>query len=163
DTFEPETEGGAAGHDGPEGTYLPIRLDLDPIAGKNVKDIRPGDKILVRVIPENERANAFIDNARLRTESGFIRSAPFTVTSVIYPGKGVELIGKLQEGVYGRILEEQNVLVRMVEPVKPPPRAPQVPTQATLPDDKKQLLFIGAGLAGIAILAILLYFVITSL
>ncbi|MCS6971663.1 MAG: hypothetical protein NZL89_01435 [Leptospiraceae bacterium] len=162
DTLGQNEEQAAAVQDSPEGTYLPIKLDLDPIAGKNVKDIRPGDKILVRVIPENERANAFIDNARLRTESGFIRSAPFTVTSVIYPEKGVELIGKLQEGVYGRILEEQNVLVRMAEPVKPPTKAPQVSSQATLPDDKKQLLFIGAGLAGIAILAILLYFLITS-
>lgn len=164
DTLESDAKDGAsADHDSSEGIYLPIKLDLDPIAGKNVKDIRPGDKILVRVIPENERANAFIDNARLRTESGFIRSAPFTVTSVIYPGKGVELIGKLQEGVYGRILEEQNVLVRMAEPVKPPPKAPQIPSPVTLPDDKKQLLFIGVGLAGIAILAILLYFIITSL
>lgn len=147
-----------------DGIYLPVKLDLDPIAGKNVRDIRPGDKILVRVVPESERANAFIDGAGLRTESGFIRSAPFTITSVIYPGVGVELVGKLKDGIYGRILEEQNVLVRTIEPVKttPSPRA-QPLLSAALPDEKKQLMLIATGVLGIMLLGIILYWVISSL
>ncbi len=149
---------------GPDGVYLPVKLDLDPISGKDVKEIRPGDKILVRILPETERANAFIDGAGLRTESGFIRSAPFTVTSVIYPGVGVELVGKLKEGIYGKIVEEQNVLVRTVEAARAAaqPRA-QAPLAASLPDEKKQLTLIGIGVIGTAILGIVLYWVISSL
>jgi hypothetical protein len=149
---------------GPEGVYLPVKLDLDPISGKDVKEIRPGDKILVRILPETERANAFIDGAGLRTESGFVRSAPFTITSVIYPGVGVELIGKLKDGIYGKIVEEQNVLVRMATPVKPAaaPKA-QAPLAASLPDEKKQLILISIGVIGTAILGIVLYWVISSL
>lgn len=146
-----------------DGIYLPVKLDLDPIAGKNVREIRPGDKILVRIIPDSERANAFIDSAGLRTESGFIRSAPFTITSVIYPGVGVELVGKLKDGVYGKILEEQNVLVRTAEPVKAAAPRAQAPLAAALPNDKKQLTLIGAGAIGIFLLGIILYWVISSL
>jgi hypothetical protein len=149
---------------GADGIYLPVKLDLDPISGKDVKEIRPGDKILVRVLPETERANAFIDSAGLRTESGFIRSAPFTVTSVIYPGVGVEIVGKLKEGIYGKILEEQNVLVRMAQPVKAAtPAKAQVPLPTSIPDDRKQLTLIAIGIVGIALLGIALYWVISSL
>lgn len=157
----PAAEEGDVG--GPDGVYLPVKLDLDPISGRDVKEIRPGDKILVRVLPETERANAFIDGAGLRTESGFVRSAPFTVTSVIYPGVGVELIGKLKEGVYGKILEEQNVLVRTAEAVKAPaPPKAQPPLAASIPDEKKQLMLIGIGIIGAALLSIVLYWVISS-
>jgi hypothetical protein len=149
---------------GADGIYLPVKLDLDPISGKDVKEIRPGDKILVRVLPETERANAFIDGAGLRTESGFIRSAPFTVTSVIYPGVGVEIVGKLKDGIYGKILEEQNVLVRMAQPVKAAtPAKAQVPLPTSIPDDRKQLTLIAIGIVGIALLGIALYWVISSL
>lgn len=149
---------------GADGIYLPVKLDLDPISGKDVKEIRPGDKILVRVLPETERANAFIDSAGLRTESGFIRSAPFTVTSVIYPGVGVEIVGKLKDGIYGKILEEQNVLVRMAQPVKAAtPAKAQVPLPTSIPDDRKQLTLIAIGIVGIALLGIALYWVISSL
>ncbi|HMY10816.1 MAG TPA: hypothetical protein PKM44_14710 [Turneriella sp.] len=149
---------------GADGVYLPVKLDLDPISGKDVKEVRPGDKILVRVLPETERANAFIDGAGLRTDSGFVRSAPFTVTSVIYPGVGVELVGKLKEGIYGKIVEEQNVLVRTAEAVKSAasPKA-QAPLAASIPDEKKQLMLIGIGVIGTALLGIVLYWVISSL
>jgi hypothetical protein len=147
------------------GTYIPIKLDLDPITGRDVKDLRPGDKILVRVLPQNDRANAYIDTAGLRTESGFIKSASFIITSVTYPGIGVELVGKLSEGAYGRIVEEQNVLVRTTEPVKKPSAVAQAqaPLAASMPADKKQILVIGGGILGAAILGIILYFVISKL
>ncbi len=146
------------------GVYIPIKLDLDPIGGKDVKEIRPGDKILVRVLPQNDKANAFIDSNELRTESGFIKSAPFVVTSVTYPGVGVELIGKLVEGIYGRIIEEQNVLVRTGEAKKKqaPANAAQAPA-ASIPSEKKQMMVIIGGVIGIALLGILLYKIISSL
>lgn len=149
---------------GEEGLYIPVKLDLDPITGKDVKDLRPGDKILVRILPQTERANAFIDGAGLRTESGFIRSAPFVITSVTYPGVGVELVGKLKDGVYGRITEEQNVLVRTAEAPKAAtaPKA-QAPLASAMPGEKKQLMLIGIGIAGTAILGIILYWVVSSL
>jgi hypothetical protein len=146
--------------------YLPIKLDLDPISGKDVKSVRPGDTILVRVLPQNDKANAFIDNASLRTESGFIKSAPFAVTSVTYPGVGVELVGKIADGVYGRIIEEQNVLIRTSEAAKKQP-APGAQSSATLPvaspGEKKQLMMIGGGALGVGLLAVILYWVISSL
>jgi hypothetical protein len=150
---------------GESGTYLPVKLDLDPITGKDVKDVRPGDTILIRVLPQDDRANAFIDSAGLRTESGFIKSAPFVITSVTYPGVGVELVGRLKDGVYGRITEEQSVLIRTPETAKKPTTAPQAkaPLSSSLPAEKKQLMIIGAGVVGAAILAIILYSVISSL
>lgn len=146
-----------------DGVYLPVKLDLDPIAGKDVKQLRVGDTILVRVMPESDRANAFIDAAGLRSEEGFIRSAPFTVTSVTYPGVGLELVGKLKEGIYGKIVEEQNVLVRVPETGKAPSAGVRVPLAASIPNEKKQLMIIGVGLIGSAMLGILLYWVISSL
>ncbi|MBX3720789.1 MAG: hypothetical protein KF713_03055 [Turneriella sp.] len=160
-----KTEAADEGGGQESGNYLPIKLDLDPIGGRDVKELRPGDKILVRVLPQNDRANAYIDNAGLRMESGFIKSAPFIITSVMYPGVGVELVGKLGEGIYGRIVEEQNVLVRTTEAVKKAPAAAQAqaPLAASVPADKKQLLVIGGGAIGALILGIILYFVISKL
>lgn len=160
----PAESGNEAAPDG--GVYIPIKLDLDPIGGKDVKEIRPGDKILVRVLPQNDKANAFIDSNELRTESGFIKSAPFTVTSVTYPGVGVELIGKLVDGIYGRIVEEQNVLVRTGETNKKKPASSavaQAPLAASLPAEKKQMMVIIGGVIGIALLGILLYKIISAL
>jgi len=155
-----------ANAEGENGTYLPVKLDLDPITGKDVKEIRPGDTILIRVLPQDDRANAFIDSAGLRTESGFVKSAPFVITSVTYPGVGVELVGRLKEGVYGRIIEEQSVLVRTPESVKKPSGSAvqaKAPLSSSLPAEKKQLMIIGLGVGGAAILAIILYSVISSL
>ncbi|AFM12907.1 hypothetical protein [Turneriella parva] len=152
--------------EGENGTYLPVKLDLDPITGKDVKELRPGDTILIRVLPQDDRANAFIDGAGLRTESGFVKSAPFVITSVTYPGVGVELVGRLKDGVYGRIIEEQSVLVRTPEPVKKPAASAvqsKAPLSSSLPAEKKQLMVIGLGVLGAAILAIILYSVISSL
>lgn len=147
------------------GLYVPVKLDLDPIGGRDVKEIRPGDKILVRILPQTERANNFIDSNGLRTESGFIKSAPFVVTSLTYPGVGVELVGRLADGIYGRIVEEQNVLVRTGEaPKKSTQAAAQAaPLAASLPAEKKQMLVIVGGVIGIALLGILLYKIITAL
>lgn len=158
-----EESGNEAAPEG--GVYIPVKLDLDPIGGKDVKEIRPGDKILVRVLPQNDKANAFIDSNELRTESGFIKSAPFVVTSVTYPGVGVELVGKLVDGIYGRIIEEQNVLVRTSEAKKKAASAAvsQAPLAASLPAEKKQMLVIIGGVIGIALLGILLYKIISSL
>lgn len=164
---EADSEGSdSSAEPAPEGgSYIPVKLDLDPIGGKDVKEVRPGDKILVRVLPQSDRANTFIDSNGLRTESGFIKSAPFNVTSVTYPGVGVELVGKLADGVYGRIVEEQNVLVRTGDaPKKAPNAAAQAPAlAASLPAEKKQQLIIIGGVIGIALLAILLYKIISAL
>ncbi len=159
----PSEAGGEATPDG--GVYIPIKLDLDPIGGKDVKEIRPGDKILVRVLPQNDKANAFIDSNELRTESGFIKSAPFTVTSVTYPGVGVELVGKLTDGIYGRIVEEQNVLVRTEEVRKKTATATvaAAPVAAASQADKKQMMVIIGGVIGIAVLGIILYKILSSL
>jgi hypothetical protein len=164
DEDKTDDAGGGAGAE-ENGNYMPIKLDLDPISGRDVKELRPGDKILVRILPQNDRANAYIDTAGLRAESGFIKSAPFIITSVTYPGVGVELIGKLTEGVYGRIVEEQNVLVRTTEPVKKPASQPvaQAALASGTPGDKKQIMVIGGGIAGAVGLAIILYFVISKL
>lgn len=165
DSEDDAGEGDKNAASGESGTYLPVKLDLDPITGKDVKEVRPGDTILIRVLPQDDRANAFIDGAGLRTESGFIKSAPFVITSVTYPGVGVELVGRLKDGIYGRITEEQSVLIRTPESAKKPAAAPQAkaPLSSSLPAEKKQLLIIGGGVAGAAILAIILYSVISSL
>jgi len=146
------------------GLYLPIKLDLDPISGKDVKELRPGDKILVRVLPQSDRANAFIDSNNLRTESGFIKSAQFIITSVTYPGVGVELVGRIADGVYGRIVEEQNVLVRSNEAPKKTAGSPAQKTNtADESSDKKQLIVIAGGIFGAVILGIVLYFVVAKI
>ena len=159
----PSESGNEAAPEG--GAYIPVKLDLDPIGGKDVKELRPGDTILVRVLPQNDRANAFIDGNSLRTESGFIKSAPFIVTSVTYPGIGVELVGKLADGIYGRITEEQNVLVRTNEIKKKSSSGAvaQAPLAASLPAEKKQMMIILGGVIGIGLLCIVLYKIFSSL
>ncbi|HRP67912.1 MAG TPA: hypothetical protein PLY93_00050 [Turneriella sp.] len=144
------------------GSYLPIKLDLDPISGKDVKQVRPGDKIFVRILPQSDQANAFIDSTGLRSESGFIKSAPFIITSVVYPGVGVELVGKLSDGVYGKIVEEQNVLIRVAETVKKITKPNGQANVSTPQAEKSSILVMAIGVLGIVLLALILYFILAG-
>lgn len=149
------------------GIYLPVKLDLDPIHGKDVNALRVGEKIMIRVLPQTEQANSFIDGAGLRTESGFIRSTPFEITSIASTGKGLELVGKLKESVYGRILEEQNILVRTAEngggQNTKESRAEAASNQRRQNVDNKQMTKVAVGVVLVGLLLVVLYWVFSAM
>lgn len=106
---EPE-KADAAGDD-TEGVYLDVSLMLDPVNGKLVTDLSKGDEIAVKINPVNAKADYFIDRLKLRDDDT-IRPAKGSVQKLTGAGKGYEITVELDDGVYGRVYEEEKVLLR---------------------------------------------------
>lgn len=112
----PEEPGAQTEGQSPDGLYLPIKLLLDPVAGRNVTELKTGDKLMVGIVPDSERANYFIDIMKLRGENGKLKPASLEISQINYIGTNIEIIGKLDEGVFGKVVEEEKILVRLYDP-----------------------------------------------
>lgn len=105
----------------PEGsTVLDYQLILSPVTGTPISELKIGDVILVKIIPDTEEAVSIIQNMSLKDDSGIIHPCPATIVDLIKRENGTEIIVKIQENVYGRYLEEEaNIKVKMYEPSLP--------------------------------------------
>lgn len=106
-----------------EGVVLNVSLVIAPVGGKSVNDLEVGDKIMVRLQTNSDKAEYFIDLLGLRTEKG-VKPTMGEIQSIDVSGKTTEIKVKLDENVYGRVIEEEKVLVRMFDPKvdAPPPK-----------------------------------------
>ena len=93
-------------------TTLDISLVLAPVGGKLVTDLKPGEKIMVRISPVNDRAEYYFDLLGLRNEKG-ISPAPAELISITGGSAGSEIKVKIADGVFGKVTEEEKVLVRL--------------------------------------------------
>lgn len=102
----------------PEGAIiLNYQLILSPVTGTPLLDLKSGDVILIKIIPDTEDAVIAIRDMGLKDESGMIHPCPATITELIKQENGTEIIVKIQENIYGRYLEEEsNIKVKMYEP-----------------------------------------------
>ncbi len=98
---------------------LPIKPILAPVNGKPLYSLKIGDRIMIRIIPNSDRANYFIDILGLRTED---KIKP-TVAEVIDIKAGltrndpVEIMTQIGPGVFGKFYEDENqVKLRMYDP-----------------------------------------------
>lgn len=98
---------------------LPIEPILSPVKGKPLYELKVGDKIIARIIPNSERANYFIDLLNLRFE-GNIKPIPCEVIDIKSGGKNspVEILTLIGPGIYGKCTEEEKqVKLRMYDPL----------------------------------------------
>lgn len=93
-------------------TTLDISLVLAPVGGKLVTDLKPGEKIMVRISPANNRAEYYFDLLGLRNEKG-VSPAPAELISITEGSAGSEIKVKIADGVFGKVTEEEKVLVRL--------------------------------------------------
>lgn len=98
---------------------LTVKPILAPVNGKPLYSLRIGDRIMVRILPNTDRANYYIDVLGLRDDKT-VRPAPGEVID-IKAGKGkndpVEILTELGPGIFGKFFEEENqVKLRIYDP-----------------------------------------------
>ena len=98
----------------PEETTLDISLVLAPVGGKLVTDLKPGEKIMVRILPVNDRAEYYFNLLGLRNEKK-ISPASAELISITEGSAGSEIKVKIADGVFGKVTEEEKVLVRLYD------------------------------------------------
>ena len=97
---------------------LPVQLILAPVSGKPIYELKVGDKIMTKIIPNTDRANYFIDLLDLRVEN-HVKPVPCEVIDIKSEGAGspLELLMQIGPGIYGKCLEdERQVKLRMYDP-----------------------------------------------
>ncbi|MCX7678055.1 MAG: hypothetical protein N2316_02435 [Spirochaetes bacterium] len=98
---------------------LPIEPILSPVKGKPLYELKVGDKIIARLIPNSDRANYFIDLLNLRLE-GSIKPIPCEIIDIKSGGKNapIEILTIIGPGIYGKCTEtEKQVKLRMYDPL----------------------------------------------
>lgn len=98
---------------------ISVKPILAPVNGKPLYSLRIGDYIMVRVVPNTDRANYFIDVLKLREEDK-IKAAPAEVID-IKAGKAknepIEILTELGPGIFGKFYEDESqVKLRMYDP-----------------------------------------------
>ena len=97
---------------------IPVGPILAPVKGRPLYELKIGDKMMIRIMPSSERANAYIEKNKLRSEN-YIKPIPATVIDIKAENKNspVEILTKIDENLYGKIVEEERqVKLRMYDP-----------------------------------------------
>lgn len=104
---------------GDEGAVtLPIKLILAPVSGKPIYELKVGDKIMTKIVPNSDRANYYIDLLDLRVEDR-IKPIPADVIEIksLSRDEPLEILVQLGPGIYGTCMEdERQVKLRMYDP-----------------------------------------------
>jgi hypothetical protein len=101
-----------------EGVILTIQLILSPVTGKPIYELKVGDVIMCKILPNTDRANYFIDLLDLRVEN-YVKPVPCKVIDIKSEGKGspLELLTEIGPGIYGKCIEdERQVKLKMYDP-----------------------------------------------
>ncbi len=100
------------------GVTLMLQLILAPVSGKPIYELKIGDIIMCRIIPNTDQAHYFIDLLNLRDDNT-VKPAPCKVIDIKSEGKGhpLELLTEIGPGIYGKCIEEERqVKLRMYDP-----------------------------------------------
>ncbi len=97
---------------------LGVQLILAPVSGKPIYELKIGDKIMTKIIPNTDKANYFIDLLDLRVED-HIKPVPSKIIEIKSDNRNdpLELLTQIGPGIYGKCFEdERQVKLRMYDP-----------------------------------------------
>jgi hypothetical protein len=102
-----------------DAVILPVKPIVAPVRGKPIYELRVGDKLMVYLQPQSDRANYFIDLLGLR-EDKEIKATPGEVID-IKAGSGknnpTDILTLISPGIYGKFTEtEKQVKLKMYDP-----------------------------------------------
>jgi hypothetical protein len=83
---------------------------LSPVSGKRLDELKLGDRVLIKVLPEDETSKNIINLLTLRDEAGMIKNVPASIVSIVKQDDGFEVIVKISDGIYGKYLEEESTI-----------------------------------------------------
>ncbi|MCU0824702.1 MAG: hypothetical protein MUF77_08675 [Leptospira sp.] len=92
----------------PDKQIVQFRFQLSPVNGVPLADLKAGDNVYVRLVPGDSITNSIIDNLELKEESGQIKQVPAKIVNISNHKTFSEVVIKLNEQIYGKIIEEEN-------------------------------------------------------
>jgi hypothetical protein len=113
-----------------DAVILPVKPIVAPVKGKPIYELRVGDKLMVYVQPQSDRANYYIDLLELR-EDKEIKPTPGEIID-IKAGSGknnpTDILTLISPGIYGKFTEaEKQVKLKMYNPEIDGPMAKKKP------------------------------------
>lgn len=153
---------------------LDVSLVLSPVSGVPIFDLKEGDKIFVKITEQSNRGQYFIDLLNA-SEDGELLPIPASVVKVLKEGKIYTVVVNIGPGIYGRSLDEDNVKVKMYDPLLDrrrqkeiafPPEGKQIQESAGIQKKKKLIeipfhfIFIAIGVIAVILLIMLVYLLI---
>lgn len=98
---------------------LPVKPIVAPVKGKPIYELRVGDKLLVYIQPQSDRANYFIDLLNLRDDGDIRPTAAEVIDIKVGTGKNnpTDILTLISAGIYGKFTEiEKQVKLKMYNP-----------------------------------------------
>jgi len=106
---------GAQAQGGMPGFFIPpdkqvvqFRFQLSPVAGKPLNQCAPGETVYIRLLPGDGVTDSIINSLDLKDESGVIKQVPAKIVNIGNSKNVSEVVIKINEQIYGRIIEEEN-------------------------------------------------------
>jgi len=134
----------------PETIAVPIKgadivdayLVLAPVSGIPIQELTIGDRIMVKISANSTLGNYYIDSFGARVDGNIIPVAAEVID--IDRGKDKEyiILCKLDENVYGKIIETEQVMVKKYDELLVPLVVPREPSYSILKGRRTFILFV---------------------
>ncbi|BDA77901.1 hypothetical protein LPTSP3_g08310 [Leptospira kobayashii] len=92
----------------PDKQLIQFRFQLSPVNGTPLSELKGGDNVFIRLLPGDPITNAIIESLELKEESGNIKQVPAKIVNISNSKNISEVVIKINEQVYGKIVEEEN-------------------------------------------------------
>lgn len=89
---------------------------LSPVTGTSVNELKMGDIIMVKIIPDSDEVNNLIQSLNLKDDGGTIHPCAGTIVELIKHDHALETIVRINENIYGRYIEDElDLRIKMFE------------------------------------------------
>ncbi|MDZ4727365.1 MAG: hypothetical protein SH817_14500 [Leptospira sp.] len=87
---------------------IQFRFQLSPVNGTPLTELKPGDTVFIRPMPGDPVTDSLITSLELKNEEGIIKQIPAKIVNISNTKNISEVVIKINEQVYGKIIEEEN-------------------------------------------------------
>ncbi len=93
-----------------DAVILPVKPIVAPVKGKPIYELRVGDRLMVYLQPQSDRANYYIDMLNLREENGIKPTMGEVIDIKAGSGKNnpTDILTLLGKGIYGKFTETEK-------------------------------------------------------
>ncbi len=149
---------------------LPVKPIVAPVRGKPIYELRVGDRLMVYILPQSDRANYFIDLLNLRPDNEIIPTPAEVIDIKAGSGKNnpTDILTLIAKGIYGKFTEaEKQVKLKLYNPAEDGPSAKQKGTPGSnrgpgVPSEEEEGLTFSKGTMVMLslLLMILIFFIV---
>jgi len=87
---------------------IQFRFQLSPVNGTQLTELKAGDTVFIRLLPGDPVTDNIISSLGLQNEEGVIQQVPAKIVNIANSKNISEVVVKINEQVYGKIIEEEN-------------------------------------------------------